>query len=164
MAGISGMITSTVLTMLQAQSDGVNARIGAIEKADASLSKSSIRSIAALNTSVEISEKTGHANYPSLMVYCDKLSNLLIEKFRRFSGKAHLVIEVRNTDDRLEAVEGNTQVYVDGVCALLDDARGDWGCGLFYAGGYDVNFEPVVRGGKNFLQRAKVGFEIQISR
>jgi hypothetical protein len=27
-----------------------------------------------------------------------------------------------------------------------------------------VAYEPIVRGGKNFLQRAKVGFEVEISR
>ena len=53
---------------------------------------------------------------------------------------------------------------MDAVCALLDDSRGDWGSGLFYAGGYDVSFEPVGRGGKNFLQRAKVGFDVEVSK
>ena len=48
--------------------------------------------------------------------------------------------------------------------ALLDDARGDWGNGTFYAGGYEVSYEPVVRGGKNFLQRARVGFQIEVSK
>ena len=65
--------------------------------------------------------------------------------------------------DFLTSIDTDTQVYVDAVCALLDDARGDWGGGAFYAGGYDVSYEPVVRGGKNFLQRAKVGFEVEIS-
>ena len=55
-------------------------------------------------------------------------------------------------------------MYVDAVCALLDDSRGDWGDGAFYAGGYEVAFEAVARGGKNFLQRAKVKFEVEVSR
>jgi hypothetical protein len=117
----------------------------------------------ALNANVEIGEKTGHAQYPALLVYCDKISNLLKEKFRQFSGKAHLVVEVRYSQDRLDALETNTQACADAVCALLDDSRGDWGNGAFYSGGYDVSYEPVGRGGKNFLQRAKVGFEIQVS-
>jgi hypothetical protein len=53
---------------------------------------------------------------------------------------------------------------VDAVCALLDDSRGDWGDGAFYAGGYEVNYETVARGGKNFLQRAKVGFDVEVSK
>jgi hypothetical protein len=34
---------------------------------------------------------------------------------------------------------------------------------MFYAGGYDVEFGPVKRGGKNFLQSAKVSFEVDVS-
>jgi hypothetical protein len=164
MAGTTGTLTNTVVSMLQSTVDGVNVRLAAIEQNDATISAGGIRSIVALNANVEISEKTGHAHYPALLIYCDKLSNSLQEKFRRFSGKAHLVIEVRYSQDRLERLETNTQACVDAVCALLDDSRGDWGNGAFYSGGYDVGYEPVARGGKNFLQRAKVGFEIQVSK
>jgi hypothetical protein len=165
MAGITGNLTNAVVQKLQAANDGVNIRIGAIETADGAAGVvPGIRSIAALNVSVDVAEKAGRAHYPALLVYCDKLSNSLKEKFRRFSGKAHLVIEVRYSQDRLEALEGNTQLCVDAVCALLDDSRGDWGDGAFYAGGYEVAYEPVGRGGKNFLQKAKVGFEIQVSK
>ncbi len=162
MAGLTGSLIGVVVGLLQSQ-DGVNARIGAIELGGG-ISAMGIRSIAALNASVEIAEKTGHAHYPALLVYCDKMSNTLKEKYRQFSGKAHLVVEVRYSQDGLESLEANTQVCVDAVCALLDDSRGDWGNGAFYAGGYDVSYEPVARGGKNFLQRAKVGFEIQVSK
>ncbi len=164
MAGTTGTITNNVLTKLQSTIDGVNVRIGAMEQADGSLTGPGIRSIVALNASVEISEKTGHALYPALLVYCDKVSNLLTEKFRQFSGKAHVVVEVRCSKDRIEGLEDDTQLYVDAVCALLDDSRGDWGSGNFYSGGYEVTYEPVGRGGKNFLQRAKVGFQIEVSK
>ena len=165
MAGITGSITAAVVQKLQSANDGVNTRVGAIEVADTALSAiPGIRFIGALNASVEVAEKTGHAHYPALLVYCDKLSNSMREKFRQFSGKAHLIVEVRSSHDRLDSLETSTQTYVDAVCALLDDSRGDWGSGAFYAGGYEVSFEPVGRGGKNFLQKAKVGFEIQVSK
>jgi hypothetical protein len=150
--------------MLQSTTNGVNVRIGAIEAADSSLKDAGVRSIVALNANVEVSEKTGHALYPALLVYCDKLSNSLKEKFRQFSGKAHIVVEVRCSHDRIEGLENATQLYVDAVCALLDDSRGAWGSGSFYSGGYDVVYEPVGRGGKNFLQRARVGFDIEVSK
>ena len=51
----------------------------------------------------------------------------------------------------------------DAVCALLGEARGDWGDGASYAGGYRVDYEPVTMGGKNFLQRAKVSFVVELS-
>ena len=164
MAGITGTLTGVALDKLRAPADGVNARIGAITHSDSTVTALGIRSIAVLHAGADVIEKSGHAHYPGLLIYCDKLSNSLKEKFRRFSGRAHLVIEVRHSADRIDALDSNTQVYVDAVCALLDDSRGDWGGGTFYAGGYDVTYEPITRGGKNFLPRAKEGFDVDISR
>jgi hypothetical protein len=164
MAGLSGILTSSLVSMLGSTVDGVNVRVAAMVAVDPSVEPVAIQTITAQNASVEISEKTGHAHYPALLVYCDKLSNTVKEKFRQFSGKAHLVIEVRHSQDQLTAIEANLSTYVDGVCALLDDSRGDWGGGAIYGGGYEVSYEPVGRGGKNFLQRAKVGFDVEVSK
>ena len=164
MAGTTGTLTSTVIAKLTSSGDGVNIRIGAIQNGGSSFAVAGIRCVAALNASVDVTEKAGHAQYPALLVYCDKISNSLKEKFRQFSGRAHLVVEVRHSQDRLDGLEHGTQMVVDAVCALLDDSRGDWGSGSFYAGGYDVSYEPIARGGKNFLQRAKVGFDVEVSK
>jgi hypothetical protein len=164
MAGLNGALTSIVVSMLTSTTGGVNVRVGALDEADSSLQTSGIRNVVALNASVEIAEKTGYVQYPALLVYCDKLSNTLKEKFRQFSGSAHLVVEVRHSQDELAGIGSNVEVYVDAVSAMLDASRGDWGGGLFYAGGYDVSYEPVGRGGKNFLQRAKVGFDVEVSK
>jgi len=140
MAGLTGALTSTVVSRLTSTIDGVSVRVGAITQADPALQGAGqavgIRTILAQNASADISEKAGHAHYPALLVYCDKMSNTLKEKFRRFSGKAHMVVEVRHSQDRLETIEANLQLYVDAVCALLDDSRGDWGGGSCYTGGY----------------------------
>jgi hypothetical protein len=45
----------------------------------------------------------------------------------------------------------------------LDSNRGDWGGGMYYAGGYQVAFGAVKSGGKNLVQTAKVTFEIGVS-
>jgi hypothetical protein len=164
MAGLIGALTTAVVARLSSTTDGVTVRVGAITQADAGLQGAGIRTIRAQNASADISEKAGHAHYPALLVYCDKMSNTLKEKFRQFSGKAHMVVEIRHSQDGLETIETNLQTYVDAVCALLDDSRGDWGEGTFYTGGYDVAYEPVARGGKNFLQRAKVGFDVEVSK
>jgi hypothetical protein len=164
MAGLTGLLTSNVVSRLKSTSNGVSARVGAITQSDPTLQAAGIRTILAQNASADITEKAGHAHYPTLLVYCDKMSNTQKEKFRQFSGKAHLVVEVRHSQDRLETIESNLQVYVDAVCALLDESRGDWGGGSFYTGGYEVTYEPVARGGKNFLQRAKVGFDVEVSK
>jgi hypothetical protein len=168
MAGLTGTLTSTVVSRLTSATDGVSVRVAAITQGDPALQGTGqapgIRTILTQNASADISEKAGHAHYPALLVYCDKMSNTLKEKFRQFSGKAHMVVEVRHSQDRLETIEAGLQVYVDAICALLDDSRGDWGGGSFYTGGYEVTYEPVARGGKNFLQRAKVGFEVEVSK
>ena len=164
MAGISGTLTATVVSRLTSVSDGVNVRIGAIETADPTVTVPGIRAVLAMNASVDVSEKAGHAHYPVLLTYCDKLSNTLKEKFRQFSGKARMVVEVRHSQDYLDGIETGLEVYVDAVCALLDDSRGDWGSGAFYGGGYDVSYESVTRGGKNVLQRAKVSFDVEVSK
>lgn len=164
MAGITATLTESLVSKLISAEDGVNARIGAIEDADPTVTPVVVRSVIAQNASVEISDKTGHAHYPAILVYCDKLSNTMLEKFREFSGRARMNAEIRHSEDRLDYVQKNLQTTVDAVCALLDDARGDWGNGAFYVGGYEVAYEPVVRGGKNFLQRAKVSFDLEVSR
>jgi hypothetical protein len=164
MAGLSGALTSIVVSKLTSTTGGVNVLIGPLDETNFNLQAIGIQNVVALNTSVEIGEKTGHVQYPALLVYCDKLSNTLKEKFRQFSGQAHMVVEVRHSQDVLTGIESNAEVYVDAVCALLDASRGDWGSGLFYAGGYDVGYETVGRGGKNFLQRAKVGFNVEVSK
>ena len=164
MAGISGTLTATVVSKLTSATDGVNIRVGAIDSADPPPGVPGVRAVLALNASVDVIEKAGHAIYPALLVYCDKLSNTLKEKFRQFSGKARMVVEVRHSQDHLQGIEANVEVYADAVCALLDDSRGDWGSGAIYGGGYDVSYESVVRGGKNVLQRAKVGFDVEVSK
>ncbi len=164
MAGLIGELTSAVVSKLSSPTDGVSVRVAAITQGDSTIPAAGVKSILEQNVSVDISDKAGHAQYPALLVYCDKMSNSLKEKFRRFSGKAHIVVEVRHSQDRLDGIESNLQVYVDAVCALLDDSRGDWGNGSFYTGGYDVAYDAVTRGGRNYLQRAKVGFDVEVSK
>ncbi len=120
--------------------------------------------VVARNVTPEISEKSTGAVYPSFLVYCEKVSNTLREKFRVFSGTARITVEVRASQDRLETLEQRLGVYVDAVTAVLDANRGDWGLGMFYTGGYDIAFAGVRHGGRNFLQIAKVSFDVQVSR
>src|SRR5665213_2960028 len=162
MAGFTGTLSAQVVALLTSTTTGVNARITTIEANDPSLKGVGIKSIVSQNVSIEIAEASGQAQYPALLVYCDRVQNLLQEKFREFSGRVHVVIEVRHTQETLEMIEQNTEMYADAVCALLGEARGDWGDGASYSGGYQVDYEPVARGGKNFVQRAKVSFALEL--
>jgi hypothetical protein len=163
MAGYTGTLTAQVIALLTSATSGVNARIASIEANDSTLKAAGIRSILAQNVSIDLIEGAGQAQYPALLVYCDRVQNLLQEKFREFSGKIHFVIEVRQTQITLTQIEQNTELYVDAVIALLGESRGDWGDGASYSGGYQVTYEPVVKGGKNFVQRAKVTFALELS-
>lgn len=163
MAGITGTLTAQAMALLTSTTSGVNARIASIEENDSTLKGAGVKSILAQNISVELAESAGQQQYPALLVYCDSVQNLQKEKFRQFSGRVHLVVEVRQTQEKLTMIEQNTEMYVDAVCALLDDSGGDWGDGASYSGAYQVEYLPVVKGGKNFIQRAKVSFALEVS-
>ena len=115
------------------------------------------------NIPFALAEKGSAVHYPVLHVYTDRVRNLLTEKFRTFSGKVRTVTEVRVSQDRIEGIEEQLRLYVDGVTRVLDANRGSWGEGGFYTGGYEVTFDPVQHGGRNYLQIAKVSFEVDFS-
>lgn len=120
--------------------------------------------ITAENVAAEIAEKAVSVKYPVVQVHCDRVTNELREKFRTFSGKAQLTAEIRVSQDRLEGIEQQLHLCVDTLTAVLDASRGDWGQGLFYTGGYEVTYQPVKHGGRNFLQTAKVSITVDASK
>jgi len=115
------------------------------------------------NVSFELTERAQTAKYPAVYVYTDRVRNLLTEKFRTFSGKVRTVAEVRVSQDRIEGVEEQSRLYVEAVTQVLDSNRGSWGEGAFFTGGYEVSIDPVRHGGKNYLQIARVEFEVDLS-
>jgi len=115
------------------------------------------------NVAAELAERSGAVRYPVVLVYCEKIVNSMVEKFRTFSGALQMAIEVRQSSDRLEGLEDRVEATADAVTQILSASRGDWGDGMYYSGGYQVAFGPVKQGGKNFIQVAKVTFEIGAS-
>jgi capsid protein len=116
------------------------------------------------NVAAELAERSGTVKYPAVNVYCEKIANELKEKFRSFSGKVEMAVEVRHSQDRLEGIEEALEQCADAITSTLNASRGDWGDGMFYSGGYEVSFGAVKRGGRNFTQVAKVTFEVAVSR
>jgi len=119
--------------------------------------------IIAQNVPPDLSEQSTPNNYPLVYVYCNKVINQLLEKFRTFSGVAQMVVEARVSQDRIDRIECNLQAYVDAITQVLDNNRGDLGGGTYFDGGYEVTFGGVKHGGRNFLQIAKVAFDLEIS-
>jgi hypothetical protein len=163
MARLAGVVANRVLEALS-NGQALPGQIARLSmEAGVPEQKPGITQLLVRNVSAEIAEKSAGASYPAFQIYCEKLTNSLREKFRTFSGTARMVIEARASQDRLEGLEDRLYVYVDAITNLLDASRGDLGQGMFYTGGYEVTFGAVKHGGKNFLQTAKVVFEVEIS-
>jgi hypothetical protein len=163
MKGICNTVTAKVLELLQVVDNGT-LQLNRLASTEGAKTVLSAQSIAVINSSPELVEKTARAKYPSVSIYCDKFTNSLHEKFRAVSGTVHVTVEVRHSQDRLEHMEMGVQSFADAVCAVLDDSRGDWGGGTFYGGGYEATFAPVKAGGLGYLQVCKIGFEVEASR
>ncbi len=119
--------------------------------------------IRAQNVTAELAERSSTMRYPCLFAYCERITNNMREKFRTFSGTARMVVEIRNSQDRLDGLEDQLRLFSDAVGRTLENNRGDWGDGVFYPGGYEVTFSAVRPGGKSFLQVAKASFDLEIS-
>lgn len=160
---VASAVTEKLRSILAAHS-GVKAAVFEIDDLESvELNAFESRQVIAQNASPELTERSTVSKYPLLFVYCSKLSNTLREKFRRFSGEAQMVVEVRVSQDRLEELETRVQFYVDAVVQVLGDNRGDWGDGVFYGGTYEVTYGPVKHGGRNFIQIAKIALTVDIS-
>jgi hypothetical protein len=163
MATPASLAVAQVLSLLTAD-PGLNGNLDTLAQIqDTPLPPLALSQISTSNIAFDVQERSGGVTYPALYIYCDKLSNSLTEKFRTFSGTAGVVVEVRLSQDQVDGLAATLESYVDAVTQVLDQNRGDWGQGLFYAGGYDVAFGPVKHGGRNFIQIAKITFEVGAS-
>jgi hypothetical protein len=163
MLQIAGSSTQKVLGVLAAEG-GLPAAVEALVlQQGMKLPAVAPQQIIAQNVAADLAEQSTISNYPLVYVYCNKVVNELREKFRTFSGDAQMVVEARVSQDRLDQIERNLQAYVDAITQVLDNSRGDWGDGVFFAGGYEITFGGVKHGGRNFLQIAKVAFVLEIS-
>jgi hypothetical protein len=161
---IGSSITDKVVQRLTAPT-GVNARLAQLTQAEtSSLPAIGEKQILAQNVASELAERSLDLKYPAMNVYCERISNELREKFRTFSGTVDMAIEIRLSQDRLEGLEHRLQLYADAVIQVLNASRGDWGDGMFFTGIYKIGFNSVKHGGKNFIQTAKIAFEIGLNR
>lgn len=158
-------VTTTALAGLLRSDVGVPAAVAALAAVEPiELAAVTPAQIVPANLTVEIADRSHGARYPQLWVYCEKVTNDLREKFQKFSGKASMVVEVRVSQDRTEGLEQRLQLYVDAVTNVLEENRGEWAGGVYYSGSYEVSFGGVRQGGKNVIQIAKIGFQLDIRR
>jgi hypothetical protein len=158
---LASTVAATLSSILTAPSSG-DLQINVVLSSLASIAPVALDSVTTGNASADLNEKSLTISYPTLTIFCQKLSNTLKEKFRTFSGTAETVIEVRQSQDQLQNIQGNLETYVSAVCQILDGSRGDWGNGMFYPGGYVVSFGAVKRGGKNFIQTGQITLNVDL--
>jgi hypothetical protein len=162
-AKIGGAATAKVIQRLTGPA-GVNSSLAELTEGDVPAGLLDSAQVRPQNVAAELAERAGNIKYPAVHVYCEKVINDLREKFRSFSGRLQMAIEVRHSQDRLEGLQDTVELYADAVTRVLNEGRGDWADGMFYGGGYEVSFGAVKSGGKHFIQVAKVTFEIGVSR
>src|SRR3989442_10577772 len=101
MARAADAATRKIMRLLTA-TPGVNANLEVLaELEQVTLPAITDKQIATQNMAAEVAERSADVKYPVVHVYCEKIANTLREKFRTFSGEAHMAIEVRLSQDRL---------------------------------------------------------------
>jgi hypothetical protein len=161
MAGIGSATREKVIGRF-AGPHGMNAHLSALTAGPVGIFQAG--RIRTQNVAQELAERSDAVQYPAMQVYCEKIQNRLTEKFRSFSGVVQMAVELRHSQDRLEGIEEVMELYVEAATRVLSAGRGDWGDCMFYSGGYEVSFGAVKRGGRNFIQAAKITFEIGVSK
>jgi hypothetical protein len=159
MAQAAVIAVNELARILKAE-NGFNAAVSAISADETPACETEILTNYA---AADLLEKLSSARYPSVHVYCDRVVNKLGEKFRTFSGTVELAIEVRVTHEHVHQLHDQLNAYVQAVTDVLDRNRGTWAPGVFHAGAYEITFQPAKRGGKNFIQTARVRVEAHVS-
>jgi phage tail protein X len=163
MALVGTLATKKVSRILCA-ADGVAAAASAVAlELGVTLPAMASHQIITQNIAADLADKSATVKYPLVSIYCAKIVNELREKFQIFSGRAEMVVEARLSQDRLEDLETRLQTFTAAITQVLDNNRGDWGDGVFFSGGYEISFTSVKHGGSNFLQTAKIAFDLQVS-
>lgn len=163
-ANLGSMIAGQVIARITAP-NGVNSSLAELTSGSGlTLTPVDHSQVNARNLAADLAEQSTAVKYPSVNVYCEKLVNNQNEKFRSFSGYAAMAVEVRHSQDQMAGLQDALGLYADSVMQTLNAARGDWGNGLFYMGGYEMALGAAKQGGRSFIQSAKITFQIGVSR
>jgi hypothetical protein len=163
MARISTIATSALVQHLAGEA-GLSDKVGRLTLTSAlQIPQISASDILERHVAADVAEKTSGVRYPIVYVYCEKVVNDLREKFRTFSGTAELSVDIRVSHEHMDDLQSLLQNYVEAVTDVLDKRRGQWAKGVFYSGGYEIHFGPIKRGGRNFIQAAKVDLTVNVS-
>jgi hypothetical protein len=114
MLSIAGRATSKLQDLLTS-ANGLNASLAVIAQSESvTVPPISPASVFTDNVSSDLAEKSVEPKYTAIYIYCDKMANLLTEKFRSFSGTIEMTIDVRISQDRLAGIDQASQLYAAG--------------------------------------------------
>lgn len=163
MAQVGSVVKDKVMGLLTG-APGLALQVGQISAASGvQLPPIAPAQVFAQNVGAELAERSGKVPYPAMYVYTTRVENQLREKFRTFSGVVEVVMEVRVTNEHLDDLERDLQLYLDATTSVLDGNRGDWGGGMFFGGRYEITIGAAKPGGRNYVQTAKVKCEVDMS-
>lgn len=163
MSDIAIRVSRAAVTLFRA-ADGLPAAVGALSVSSGiNVHPFHPEQVRMTNVTTDLAEKNMVVRYPLVHVYCERVTNKLKEKFRRFSGTVRMVAEARVSHIGLEGIEESSHLLADAVTEVLDSSRGDWANGMYFGGAYEVTYGPVKPGGKNFIQVTKVCFDVEVS-
>src|SRR5580692_999498 len=101
----AGTLATTKLLQLLETPAGLSENLAAVaELQGLTLAPIEAKQIFMQSVAQKLVERSVDMRYPTLLLYCEKITNDLREKFRTFSGKAYMAVEVRVSQDRIEGV------------------------------------------------------------
>ncbi len=143
-------------------SDGINAALAEIAGRDqVELRILMEENVSIQNVPADLADQNVPVFYPALYLFCERMDNRLQEKFTRFSGAIFLVAEVRVSGERFTELGQQLTRYVEATTTVLGEHIGQWTEHLAYVGMFEVRFDEIRLGGRNFLQTARVEIALQ---
>lgn len=113
------------------------------------------------NVAAKMADENEPVTYPAVYLYCDRMDNEQLEKFRKFSGRMWLIADIRVSAERFVDLGSYLARYVEAVTTVLASHLGKWTENVAYSGAHKVRFLKVENGGQNFVERAQIEIELQ---
>lgn len=142
--------------------DGVNSKLAEIGARDmvrlSTLTKENVRT---QRIAAKLADENSPTTYPAVYVFCDRMDNDMTAKFRRFSGRVFIGVDIRVTNERFEGLGDELNRYEEAVRSVLADRQGKWTDEITFAGGLRVKYRDIELGGRNFIQSAQIEVQLE---
>lgn len=163
MAKTAALAIERFIELVRDPSAGFQAQLSSIAARDrVSLKALARRSLFVMNAAPELVDQSRDADYPELFVYAERLENEAREKFASFSGTVRSAAEIRISSEVPDRLEADLHRYLEAIVNVLQQAPQGWEPGMVFTGRYTVTCSPARLGGENFIQTAKINFDLDL--